>query len=183
MTRFQPIRSRSRARPTALLVRLSPIWAIIFFIAAACNDDASEPAPDFELALFASADHAEGESLSLSALDGRPVVLNFWFPSCPPCVAEMPDLESAYQKYKADGVGFIGVQLLGLDTAEDGRNFVRKLDLGYALGPDEDGDISRKYGVTGFPTTVFIDTNHRIARMWTGALDLEKLEEFIEEIL
>ena len=61
--------------------------------------------------------------LRLSDLVGKPVVLNHWFPSCPPCVAEMPDFEVAYQKYK-DQVVFIGVQNMGVDTAENGQEFV-----------------------------------------------------------
>ena len=114
-------------------------------------------------------------------------VLNFWFPSCPPCVAEMPDFEVAYQKYKGDGLRMIGVQLLGLDTAEDGQKFVEDLDVNYMLGPDRQGDTSgeilKNYQIQGFPTTIFIDRDQNIVRTWSGALNLEKLEELIAEIL
>ena len=146
-----------------------------------------ERAPEFELTLFGNDDHAAGEVIRLSDFAGYPVVLNFWFPSCPPCVAEMPDFETAHQKFKGDGARFIGVQLVGLDTIADGQEFVRKLDVNYMLGPDASaermGGIVQDYGVSGFPTTVFIDGEGNIRRRWAGALNLEKLEEIVESEL
>lgn len=176
------------AAPPLALARALIIAALIIalMMTAACGDDLPS-APDFELTLFANADHQAGETLSMSDLSGRPVVLNFWFPSCPPCVAEMPHFEEAYQRFKSDGVAFVGVQLLGLDSAEDGQRFVERLGVSYALGADERdgvfGEIVKDYGVSGFPTTVFIDRNHRIRRTWTGALDADRLTEFIRETL
>ena len=142
-----------------------------------------EPAPDFSLTLYGADGRAEGETLQMSNLEGQPVVMNFWFPSCPPCVAEMPDLESVYQNHKADGVEFIGVQLVGLDTVADGKDFIRKMGITYPVGADEDGSIVREYRVTSFPTTVFIDGNQDIVRKWSGVLNEEKLEELVAEIM
>ena len=142
-----------------------------------------EPAPDFSLSLYGSDVRADGETLQMSSLEGQPVVMNFWFPSCPPCVAEMPDLESAYQNHKADGVEFIGVQLVGLDTVADGKDFIRKMGITYPVGADEDGGIVREYRITSFPTTVFIDGNQSIIRKWSGVLNEEKLEELVAEIM
>ncbi len=146
-----------------------------------------DKAPDFELVLFGNEDHEAGETISLSDFHGKPVVLNFWFPSCPPCVAEMPDFEAAYQEFKEDGVEFIGVQLVGLDSVEDGQKFVNKLGVNYSLGPDKIGDkmgdIVMEYKISGFPTTVFIDRDGNVHRRWSGALDLEKLQELIREII
>ena len=147
----------------------------------------TEAAANFDLVLFGNEEHTAGDTISLSQFEGQPVVLNFWFPSCPPCVAEMPDFEEAYQKFKPDGVQFIGIQLLGFDTVEDGQKFVEKLGVNYLLGPDSQGestgDIVRNYRIAGFPTTVFIDRDHNVVRRWTGALNLEKLEDLIQEIM
>jgi peroxiredoxin len=146
-----------------------------------------KPASDFELVLFETDDHERGEKIRLSQFAGQPVVLNFWFPSCPPCVAEMPDLETAYQKFKPQGVEFIGIQLLGLDTVEDGQEFVESIGVNYMIGADQtedsSGDIVREYAVRGFPTTVFIRSDQTISRKWSGVLNLEKLEELIADIL
>ena len=142
-----------------------------------------DAAPDFEIALFENENHSKGEVFRLSEVQGRPVVVNFWFPSCPPCVAEMPDIDAAFKAHKSDGVEFVGVQLVGLDTAADGQAFVDEIGVTYALGADETGDIIRDYKVTGFPATVFIDKDQNIVRKWTGFLNAEKIEELIQEIL
>ena len=146
-----------------------------------------KPATDFELVLFGNGEHRSGEKISLSQFAGDPVVLNFWFPSCPPCVAEMPDFESAYQKYKSEGVQFIGIQLIGLDTVEDGQEFVDELGVNYLIGADltenTSGDIIRSYNVSGFPTTVFIDRGQTISRKWMGALNQDKLDELVADLL
>ena len=68
-------------------------------IKAAATVDPAETAPDFEITLFQTALHNAGEKFRLSDLKGHPVVVNFWVPSCPPCRAEMPDLEAAFQTY------------------------------------------------------------------------------------
>ena len=155
-----------------------------FLLVSTCTIDKDAGIPtDFEIVLFENADHPKGEILRLSHFHGQPVVLNFWFPSCPPCVAEMPEFEIAYQTHKPQGVEFLGVQMLGLDTVEEGQAFVKELGVNYAIGPDTEGEIIRGYAVAGFPTTVFLDRDLNIVRQWTGMLDSEKLEEFIQELL
>ena len=167
------------------------------FVLVACTTDApgnspsSNPAvsveaneylaPEVELVLFDNANHEAGETLKLSALKGKPVVVNFWFPSCPPCVAEMPDLQKSFERHSGD-VEFIGVQLIGLDSVADGQAFVDQLGVTYALGPDE-GIIIRDYKIRGFPTTVFVDSDQNVVREWTGILNKEKLEELVGVIL
>ena len=152
-------------------------------VRAAAEVDSADTAPDFQIVLFQTALHDAGENLRLSDLKGAPVVVNFWFPSCPPCRAEMPDLEKVFQNHRKDGVEFVGVQLLGLDSEEDGQEFVAEVGVNFAIGADEDGSIFQAYEVRGFPTTVFIDSDLRIARSWTGPLNEEKLEEFVQELL
>ncbi len=173
---------------------------------AATEQDSTEPisngtasdsrpedaAPDFELTLFETPNHAAGEIIRLSQYEGQPVVLNFWFPSCAPCVAEMPDLEATFQAHRSDGVEFIGVQLLGINTAEEGQEFIdvtlpglnEGATVTYALGADIDSDITiKKYKVAGFPTTFFLDSDHKVVKKWTGALNREKMEEFVQKLL
>ena len=143
----------------------------------------ADAAPDFDLVLFETRNHSKGEPFKMSEQIGHPVIVNFWFPSCPPCVAEMPDLEQVFQNHREDGLVMVGVQLVGLDTAQDGQDFVRELGVTYALGPDEDAEIIKDYGVTGFPTTIFVNADGSIQRKWTGGLNLEKMEELVSEIV
>ena len=150
---------------------------------ALATERPADLAPDFEIVLFETPNHKAGEVLRLSDLRGRPVVVNFWYPSCPPCRAEMPDLEKAFQAHRGDGVEFVGVEELILDTVEDGQAFVDQIGVTYALGADVEGDLIQAYGIIGFPTTVFIDRDQKIVRKWTGILNAEKIDELIGDLL
>ena len=178
------LRTKAFAYLRSRLMQVSLLAVAVLFLAAACSSETvpSDPAPDFELTLFGTETRQAGETLRLSDLKGKPVVLNFWFPSCPPCVAEMPEFERVFQNHRPYNVEFVGVQLLGIDTAEDGQNFVDEVGVTYALGPDED-DIIMKYKVNGFPMTVFIDKDQNIVRKWQGVLNEEKMEEILSGIL
>jgi peroxiredoxin len=95
----------------------------------------------------------------------------------------MPDFEAAFQKYKGQDVEFIAIQALGLDTVQNGQDFVKEFGLSYAIGPDADSSILVNYKVSGFPSTVFLDKEHRVVRHWTGALNAAKLVELVQEAL
>ena len=95
----------------------------------------------------------------------------------------MPDLEKVFQNHRKDGVEFVGVQLLGLDTAQDGQEFIDEVGVNFAIGADEGDSIFRAYDVRSFPTTVFLDRDLRFVRKWAGPLNEEKLEEFVQELL
>ena len=171
------------AAPVAVLVALVALVACGGGDAPEAAEPAAETVPDFELALFGNENHADGELVSLSDFTGRPVVLNFWFPSCPPCRAEMPDFEAAFLRHKDSGLQFIGVQQVGLDSAQDGQEFIDELGISYAIGPDVDSTIFLAYEITSFPTTYFLDREHNVVRKWQGPLNEEKLEEFIAVLL
>ncbi|MBM3945576.1 MAG: TlpA family protein disulfide reductase, partial [SAR202 cluster bacterium] len=158
-----------------ILPALTVLAIISLVLLAACGGDAAaatgtegetKPAPAFELALFGNENHTAGEALTLAHLDGRAVVINFWYPSCPPCREEMPDFEAAFRKYKDRGVEFVGVQSLGLNTAKEGQEFVDEYGITYAVGPDATGDVLLDYKVIGFPSTIFLDREHNIVRHW-----------------
>jgi len=136
---------------------------------------------DFQLTLFGNENHEEGSTLNLSDHVGKPVVLNFWYPSCPPCRLEMPDLEAASRKHSESGVVFIGIMNVVLDTVADGQDFVDEFGITYAIGPDPDGSILIDNNVKGFPTTIFLNDKHEVVRTWTGVLNAEKLDELIAE--
>jgi cytochrome c biogenesis protein CcmG/thiol:disulfide interchange protein DsbE len=119
---------------------------------------------------------------SLNQHAGKPVLVNFWFPSCPPCRAEMPDLQASYEKY-GEQVAFIGLQQLGLDSAANGQAFVRELGLTYPNMPDVDSLIQVSYEVFSYPATIFLDKNHNIARTWTGIIGEEQINEQLAALL
>ena len=143
----------------------------------------SDDAPDFQLELFGNENYARGEVLRLSQFKGQPVIVYFWYPSCPPCVLEMPEFEEVFQRHRSDGLLFIGVQQLGLDSVEDGQRFVEENGITSAVGPDADGSIITDYKVWKIPHTVFLNKDHEITRTWTGVLNAERIEEIIGPLL
>ncbi len=118
-------------------------------------------------------------------LGGKPIVINFWFPSCPPCRAELEHFEEVYQQFGAPSGGdveFVGVQQLGLDSIEDGAELFEEIGVTFPGLPDNGSAIQIAYNIFSYPTTVFIDRNHNEHRVWQGAIDKENLIKVVEEI-
>ena len=107
-----------------------------------------EQAPDFGLTLF------NGESLRLSDLRGKVVVLNFWGSWCPPCRKEMPAFQRIWEEYQDKDVVFLGVAVSDRETTA--RAFAKKVGVTYPLGLDRTGAITVAYRVLSFPTTFVI---------------------------
>jgi cytochrome c biogenesis protein CcmG/thiol:disulfide interchange protein DsbE len=135
----------------------------------------NRPAPDFTLKTF------DGPMISMRALRGKPVVLNFWASWCPPCRQEASLLEKAWRVYKRRGVAFIGVDLQ--DREEDALRFIREFDITYPNAPDPTGEVSINYGVSGLPVTFFVSREGQILRRWVGAVKKEMLVRSIKEIM
>ncbi len=135
-------------------------------------------APDFQLTLF------DGSQFRLSDQTGeRPVVVNFWDPTCPPCREEMPAFESAWQRLRGQGVVFLGLFVpQGFDSEQDARDFVEELGLTYNFAPDKGARIAERFQVEVFPTTVFIDKSGRIFQKHISVLDEERIASIVREM-
>ena len=142
-------------------------------------------APNFSFTLYQGEDKLGAKTLDFSQLQGRPIVLNFWAGLCPPCRAEMPDLQRFYDESK-DDVLLLGIdvgQFTGLGNKGDAQDLLRELGVTYPTGFTDDGSIMRKYEVLGMPTTVFIDSNGEIFENWTGALNRNTLKQITDAML
>lgn len=112
-------------------------------------------APDFHLPVYGGG--STGSVISLAALRGHPVVLNFYSESCQPCLAEVPYLERVYTGFDANRQ----FTLLGVnqsDPKDDIRSFGNQYHVTYPLLFDANGNVNMRYGVTAIPTTYFIDS-------------------------
>lgn len=134
------------------------------------------PAPDFSLTLFGT-----GETLRLSDLRGKVVVLNFWASWCPPCRQEAPTFQRVWETYKDRGVVFVGVDIW--DTDEDAAAFLREFGITYPTGPDPNGEIAIDYGLTGIPETYFITRDGMIAQKAIGIVQEATFYQVLEELL
>ena len=113
------------------------------------------PAPNFSLRRIDGAG-----KLDLASLRGKPVVLNFWASWCVPCKGEAKLLEQAWNRYKRQGVVFVGVDYT--DVVSDARTFMSHHGVTYPIVQDGSGKIGDKYGLTGVPETYFVDRRGRL---------------------
>jgi cytochrome c biogenesis protein CcmG/thiol:disulfide interchange protein DsbE len=97
----------------------------------------------------------DGAPFRLADLRGRPVVVNFWGPSCVPCRTEFPLLKSKLQQHAADGLVVVGV-LMG-DTPGQARDFIVEQGATWPTVDDANGAIKSAYRVVARPQSYFID--------------------------
>lgn len=121
-------------------------------------------APDFVLP------DLNGQVVRLSQLRGKVVLLNVWATWCPPCRKEMPTMETLYQKMKS--TDFV---MLAASQDVDGKNtvapYLQEGGLTFPVLLDVNGEIGKKYGVTGYPETYIIDRQGNIVYHHIGYND------------
>ncbi len=136
----------------------------------ASDDDSL--AKDFSFTLYQGEEELGGEKLNLAELQGKPVVLNFWAGLCPPCRAEMPDLQRFYEEFQ-DEVVMLGIDVgrfNNLGSKRDAQRLLKELDITYPAGFTRDGSVMREYEVISMPTTVFINSKGEIFHSWSGVI-------------
>ena len=132
-------------------------------------------APDFEL------QDLDGQSISLSDLQGQPVLLNFWASWCGPCVQEMPYLQQIYEEWSG-----IGLVLLAIDVGESPskvKGFLQSRGFSFPVLLDTKEVVARRYNIRGIPTTFFIDRDGIIQDMRIGSFQSkEQIEAGINTV-
>jgi len=100
-----------------------------------------------------------GDKYDFRKITGKIIVLNFWFINCPPCKAEIPELNNLVDQYKDnDDIIFIAIALDGKNELKD---FLTKTPFNYKI-IDNARYIAQKYGVKSYPTHVVIDKSGTI---------------------
>jgi thiol-disulfide isomerase/thioredoxin len=106
-------------------------------------------------------DAISGKTVSMKALQGKVVVVDFWATWCGPCVAEMPTMKKLYAEHKDHGVEFIGISL---DNAEGGldalKKFVQEKEITwpqYFQGNGWQSKFSASWGINGIPCLFIVD--------------------------
>lgn len=120
-------------------------------------------APDFTLA------NLRGDPVRLGGLQGKPILLNFWATWCPPCRAEMPDLDEAAREGAASGLLVLAVNLQ--EEPLTIAAYLRTLGVG-GVTPllDPTGAVFRQYRISGLPMTVAIDRDGLVRDIHVGPL-------------
>ncbi len=121
-----------------------------------------------------------GNEVTLESFRGKVVVLNFWASWCPPCKAEMPDFETAYQKYGND-VEFVMVSHLawGSDTIESAKSFYNSSGYTFPIYFDYQFEGYYAYDLQSIPRTVIINSDGTVCAYYTGMISEQILENAI----
>jgi cytochrome c biogenesis protein CcmG/thiol:disulfide interchange protein DsbE len=135
-----------------------------------------KPAPDFALQTL------DGQTLKLSDLRGKAVVLNFWATWCSPCKAEMPWFVDFQKQYASDGLQIVGVAMD--DSAkEDIEKFAKQMGVNYPVVLGKESLADQYGGVEFLPTTFYIDRSGNIQERVFGIVDRKEAESSVKKAL
>lgn len=142
-----PVRSRRRRYLGVLLASA---------LAACASADSAvveegRPAPSY------AAVDLHGDSVSLAALHGRPVLLNIWATWCAPCKEEIPYLQQLHEQHGAEGLAVVGVSVDARGEERKIADFAADMGMTYALWHDPDERVSAVFLALGVPASYLID--------------------------
>lgn len=131
-------------------------------------------APDFQLTTL------DGEEVALSDYRGSRVWINFWATWCPPCRAEMPDME---EFYKQNDVEILAINLTETEPSTDQvQRFVDEYELTFPILLDEVIEVATAYRIQPIPTSFMLDSEGVIQFKSFGPLTYEQMEEVFADI-
>jgi peroxiredoxin len=144
-------------------------------------DRYTTPAPQIKAAPDFSLQTLDGRTVKLSDYRGQVVLLNTWATWCPPCRAEMPDLEAFYRDHQ--GHGFVVLAVNSEESADTVTSFLEEHDFTFPVLLDPNGEVTKLYGIRGLPTSFFIDRDGTIQGVWSGQLSPTRLREIVDPLL
>jgi thiol-disulfide isomerase/thioredoxin len=133
-----------------------------------------ELAPDF------TGTTVDGQTITLSDLKGKLVLVNVFASWCGPCRVETPHLVEVYNELDRDRVEFIGLNLQ--ETPEAVEFFKDEFFIDYPLVLNQSGDLTNIYSPIGLPTSWFIDRDGVIRFRFSGALTKEALQVILDDV-
>lgn len=130
-----------------------------------------------------------GNTHTLSDYKGKTVFLNFWATWCPPCKAEMPDIQKIYETYDQEGEDALVV--LGVAAPNYGNekseeeiiDFLEENGYTYPVVMDTDGSVFMEYGIYSYPTTFMIDREGNLFGYVSGQLSEEIMHDIIRQTM
>lgn len=166
------------ARATRLMLGIGGVLLVgmVMFIALSGSGGSgtgSGSAIDFDGRLLT------GENMQLSDYRGEVVMLNFWATWCPPCRAEMPTIQDAYEQYHDEGF-----TVLAINNAEPislVQPFRDAMRLEFPIVMDQTRTIQQEFAITSYPTSIFVDANGSVYAQHSGMVNELQLMNYIRE--
>ncbi|MGE4241946.1 TlpA family protein disulfide reductase [Ramlibacter sp.] len=127
----------------------------------------------------ASFDTPQGPPLAMSALRGKPLLVNFWATWCPPCVEELPLIDAFYRQHVANGWQVIG---LAIDQPSSVRRFLEKTPVSFPIGFAglEGTELAKALGnlAGGLPFTVVLGADGGVRQRRMGRVTEADLKQW-----
>jgi peroxiredoxin len=157
------------------------VFLTIFFSAFACKEKAGETSlPNVGTAAYDfNCRDLKGRTWRLEEVKGKLLLLRFWNDSCPSCRFEMPVIEKYYRKFNKEGFMVLAVNVK--QSAALAEAFTGQLDITFPVLLDEEGKMTRRYGVYAIPTNFLIDRQGIIREIFIG--EVFKEENFLRDLL
>lgn len=134
-------------------------------------------APEFDLKTL------DEESVKLSDFRGKKLIVNMWATWCPPCRAEMPDMQKFYDKYKDEDVAILAVNMTTSEkSVDDISKFLNEFEITFSVVLDEQNKVAMTYQTFALPASYIIDSKGIIQQKVTGPMNYEMMEKMISEI-
>ena len=130
-----------------------------------------------------------GKEHKLSDYKGKTVFLNFWATWCPPCKAEMPDIQKIYETYDTEGddalvvLGVASPNIGGEGSEEEIKAFLEENGYTYPVVMDTTGEVFGAYGISSFPTTFMIDRDGNVYGYVSGMLSEDVMQSIIKQTM
>lgn len=131
------------------------------------------PAPDFRLETLT------GETIRLSELIGKPILINFWATWCAPCVLEMPNFQKYYENFPGQ------FEVLAINSGEPRdavEEFVEDMGMTFPVLFDDSAQVLGVYRFPGYPTSYIVDKQGVVRFQHVGLMDESTLEKYLTEV-
>ncbi|MBM3663672.1 MAG: TlpA family protein disulfide reductase [Actinobacteria bacterium] len=128
------------------------------------------PAPPVDL------EYLDGGRQSIAELQGKPLLLNFWSSTCPPCITEMPVFQRIAER-AGPMLQVVGIDVV--DTPDAAQRQIARTGVEYRNAADPSGSVFSVFGGTALPRTVLIGADGKVLEGTDGALDDATLLELL----
>ncbi|HEB92687.1 MAG TPA: TlpA family protein disulfide reductase [Gammaproteobacteria bacterium] len=155
-----------------------PPLLAVFLLVLPLSAFAQQPAPVFTLPTL-----PDNGEISLAALKGRVVYLDFWATWCLPCRKSFPWMDEMQTRYGDDGLTIVAISI---DRSRQlAERFIQQMQPGFIIAHDAKGSVAKKYRISAMPTSYLIDRNGNIVSTHSGfrTSDETKLERKIGDLL
>ena len=151
------------------LVAVALIGGLIAYVLIPKN----QPAPAFSL------QDLNGQTVDNASLNGKVTFINFWFPSCPGCVSEMPKVIKMSNDYQGKPFQVLGIAV-PVDPIESVRAYTETRQMKFPVMFDTVNVVSKAFNTTVYPTSVLINKKGEVLKTFVGEPDFQALYQTID---